>query len=273
MERKYPKHIYEEIRREVAVSYVHHELKKLLPSINDAEKWEEIRLDMLNWFDNTPLLCPVRDFWNGVQGFAEGFKLKSGLVSILTAENIKWERMQVEIEKVGFWPLMPAGSVMKDLKSRGVDTIGKFKEALSKEDGLWEKALKESREQFGNTIKRDADPVIFMKEENGYVANDGNGRTIFKFLEGQTHIDAYVGSFTDGTKVRKNFWIPTQYLIMLAKYGNTFYEAGRPYQHYIKALQDTLDVSESAKYEMRDRVLTTHVAGKFKEVLEKELKF
>ena len=88
MEREvYPKHLYEQIRREIGVDCIRHELRKYLPSIK-GEVWRRIDQDIEGWFDEAPFLYPVRDFWNGVHGIMMGFKLYSHLLNFITGENV-----------------------------------------------------------------------------------------------------------------------------------------------------------------------------------------
>ncbi|MEM2145785.1 MAG: hypothetical protein QW279_10515, partial [Candidatus Jordarchaeaceae archaeon] len=88
----YPKHIYEPIRIEIATSYIKHEFRKLLWRIPE-KYFEKIDKDIKSWM-NSPELATPRDFWNGFHGIAMGFKLKIGLIYLVTAENIKWSKRQ-----------------------------------------------------------------------------------------------------------------------------------------------------------------------------------
>lgn len=90
MQQIYPAHIYEPIRREVANSYLRHELAKYLPSMTG-----EWRKDIEKWFDGSAELYPVRDYWNGVHGIMMGFKLYNQLLSYITAENVTWSRGKI----------------------------------------------------------------------------------------------------------------------------------------------------------------------------------
>lgn len=92
MEQVYPVHIYQPIRREVANSYLRHELVKYLPSATG--NW---RGDIEKWFNGSTELYPVRDYWNGVHGIMMGFKLYNQLLSFITAENVSWSRERTKL--------------------------------------------------------------------------------------------------------------------------------------------------------------------------------
>ena len=77
MQQNYPTHIYEPLRREIAVSYIRHELRKYLPCLRDQAAWQKIDADVVTWFEGAPFLYPVRDFWNGFYGMVMGFKFRS----------------------------------------------------------------------------------------------------------------------------------------------------------------------------------------------------
>lgn len=85
----YPKHIYEPIRIKISTNYLKQELRKFLPNIRGT-LWQKIDADIDKWFNDSPNLADVRDFWNGFHGIAMGFKLKPGLIQVITAENIEW---------------------------------------------------------------------------------------------------------------------------------------------------------------------------------------
>ena len=50
MERVYPKHIYDPIRRRVAVDYLRRELRKYLGQL-PQESWSTIDREITQWFD------------------------------------------------------------------------------------------------------------------------------------------------------------------------------------------------------------------------------
>lgn len=200
----YPKHIFESLRIEIATTYVKHELRK-----NLADFTEE---DVDIWFEK---LGP-RDFWNGVHGIAMGFKLKNGMMQIITAENVAWKKEEFSLELV-----------------------------KSQVDGKkWE-----------NEDEDTQDPIIVLKKGKKdspfYGIYDGHRRTSLAIYEGRKTIAAFVGEFTTEEWEPKNFWLPTSFLMDLVENG----ELAQDYEGTLGILKKMIKLSDSGKHELRERVL------------------
>lgn len=171
----YPKHLSERIREEVAISYLKHELKKIFPSINKKE---------IEDLMNNQELCNPRDFWNGLHGISMGFKLKN-IISLVTAENIIWEKKTIKVAELNFGVEMKVLSLEEIIKIRG------------------------------NDFERENDPIIAIeKSENNkkiIEVHDGNGRLARHIAENKEEIEVYLGKM-DGP-YPKNFWLPTSLII------------------------------------------------------------
>ena len=247
MNKVYPEHIYEPIRQEIAVSYVRHELRKYLPSLKDQEVWKKIDADIATWFDSAPFLFPVRDFWNGVHGIMMGFKLYNHLLAFITAENVAWEKRLISLNELTFGtrPSVDGGPKSSEVK----DWI-EYKNLLGNTQRYYE-----------NTVKRDEDPIIVtqkrMDDVDKLVVYDGNGRIALAIVQGKIAVNAFVSHFVDERRKPENYWFPTSVLMEINHFAKKAFEAKDEalYQSYVNVLKNILSQSQSAVYEMKDRVV------------------
>lgn len=223
MEQVYPAHIYEPIRREVANSYLRHELRKYLPSVAN---WSEVDGDIEKWFDQSPELYPVRDYWNGVHGIMMGFKLYNQLLAFITAENVSWSREKIKLADLSY---------------------SDFGEYVPRRVGT-------------------EPVIVTQKEIEGvdkFVVYDGNNRINQALKQGESEIEAFVGRFADERRQPENYWLPTSLLMEMTDYAKRAFK-DEDYAAFVTALKRMLSFSESGKYEMKNRVLPKESAFKTK---------
>lgn len=273
MQQNYPAHIYESIRREVAISYIRHELRKYLPSLRDEVAWKKIDGDVATWFDGAPFLLPVRDFWNGFYGIVMGFKLLIHLSDFITAENVVWTRERINLKDLifaGFNPREFGVSLVTMSVAEAIDFYTKPGNEMKRAEDL-----AKLEQTFAKSSNREDDPVIItqkkIEEKDQLVVYKGNARVFRAVLLGKNTIDAYVGRFTDERRNLMNFWVPTSYLLELVhliraawkEKDETLYQAG------VVVLKKILTFSESAKFEIKDRAI--HGPEEFKTKLLSDL--
>jgi len=258
MEREvYPKHLYEQIRREIGVDYVRHELRKYLPSIK-GEVWRRIDQDIEGWFDEAPFLYPVRDFWNGVHGIMMGFKLYSHLLNFITGENVRWTKEEIELELLNFGTV---NSLVKEMVPEG-NEVRLAMSGYLKNERLRKSHLEEMQKWYEITEERSTNPIIVTQKriegKDKLVVYDGNGRTTLAVLKGRGKILAYVGRFVDERRQPENYWLPTSLLMEIVHFVKKAREMGDDnlYGSYVRVLRDMLDRSESGRYEMLNRVVS-----------------
>lgn len=258
MEREvYPKHLYEQIRREIGVDYVRHELRKYLPSIK-GEVWKRIDQDIEGWFDEAPFLYPVRDFWNGVHGIMMGFKLYSHLLNFITGENVRWTKEEIELELLSFGTV---NSLVKEMVPEG-NEVRLAMSGYLKNERLRKSHLEEMQKWYEITEERSTNPIIVTQKriegKDKLVVYDGNGRTTLAVLKGRGKILAYVGRFVDERRQPENYWLPTSLLMEIVHFVKKAKEMGDDnlYGSYVRVLRDMLDRSDSGRYEMLNRVVS-----------------
>ena len=228
----YPKHLYEKIREEVAVSYLKHELKKIFPSIKAK--------DVDNLMQSKEL-CNPRDFWNGVHGIGMGFKLHIGFIFLVTAENIRWTKEKINIEDLYF-------GVNREITDKNKT-----------------KSVKQIIEKFKTNkipveiYEWDRDPIFVVEKAQGLSVYDGNNRLEKYISNGIKTIDAYVGRYSSEVKKPVNYWLPTSTLIDILYYVYLAIDNNDEnlFDSQIAVLKNMLSFSESGKYEFKERALTT----------------
>jgi len=222
----YPAHIYDEKRREIAVRYVRHELRKLFPSIRDEATWQTIDADIANWYKDNWLLMPIRDFWNGVHGISMGFKLKN-IVSWLTSKNIAWEEKRIRVDDLAF------GSAIGNLgqirpESTTLPSVAEVRAwhfDPSRTQALEEgRALSTKNSEF--SMSRDDDPVFAVRKNGALTVIDGNRRLLRAILFEEPDILAVVGEPIANPLVFES-WVPTSILIDLASMHRYWTAIGR----------------------------------------------
>lgn len=249
----YPSHLYEPIRREVAVSYLRHEFRKLFPSIRDARSLKLIDNDIAHWFNDNPELAPVRDFWNGLHGISMGFKLKN-IVTHLTAKNIRWQRNKVLIEELYF------GANFDELKPVGPNPqVSAVREWYfdSKNKASLQLALKHHALRSSQSAPRDTDPVIIIPYgKNQHKILDGNRRVMRSILLKKPYIEAFVAKSIND-KPLEEFWVPTSTMIDIIFAHRFFYSPRNKglTTASAKILSDLTAHSSVGRYELSHRCL------------------
>jgi hypothetical protein len=244
MNNNYPDHIQEVVRISIAKSLLLHEFKKLFIKLT-SEEIQKLNESINGWWDNPGdyNLAEIRDFWNGVDGFMNGFKLKN-ITPLLTAENITWREEDVPILSLIFT------ADFEEIKLNGKSS-SEIKNYLEKNPSEAEKLRIKNEESFSRGEKRDIDKIIVLEDSEGKLfVHDGNGRNLRALLNNKDMLPAYIGKKTDD-KPETNFWIPTRLLIDLTELKQKNYLGE---QEFVKAIVTLLKSSQSAQYEFENRV-------------------
>lgn len=263
------KHLQEPIRIKIAIDYIQHEMRKILPGIRDEKIWIKIDRELKNLTKNETM-APVRDFWNLIDAICFGLKLKN-LVPRLTSQNIKWSREKIKVDnlhlgsKKDFLCLkelkidVPNGKEVREfLFDKKNHDILKFAKADS---------IKNSKKTFG----RDEYLIIVGNKKDKTVVYDGNRRMIKCILEGGSDILAYRANIVK-QPMFYNYWIPTSRMLDLVSHASLYLEnndkeaakaLGRAVGHLIKT-------SEVGKTEFYERVIN-NAALSGREIILKEV--
>jgi len=243
----YPKHIYDPLRRQIAVEFMEHEWRKLFPSVRNNKIWQLMDGDVANWFENNNTMAPVRDFWNGFHGVSRGFKL-AGLVYRITSINIEWQKKWVNVADLQF--------VTRSIRGLNVfemaPTVMEVMEYYDQTDHLAEK--KDLHREIDNLellkVIRDQDPIIVIKEKAGNLIHDGNHRVLRRILRGEDKIEAYIGRQV-AEPMLDDYWLPTQMILDILALANMENEIGI----YARVIFDMIKHSRAGQIEFARRCL------------------
>jgi len=255
----YPAHIFDSIRIEIASSYIKHEFRKLLRRVS-GKYWTTIDEDVSDWI-NSPELANPRDFWNGFHGISMGFKLKIGLIYLVTAENIVWKKTEFPVDKLWFGVELQQTKIVGEGKISAASMSQYFLRAENRKER--QKQLDFTLKLSGGTSPRDMHPIIAVQKEEEekiiYSVFDGNRRLAKAVLQGQANILTYLGTYKRKDKSPKNYWIPTSILMDTLFFAKIAYDNknNRLFYSYMDIFKDMLSRSESAVFEMKERALTS----------------
>ncbi len=273
MREVYPPHIYDPIRVEIATVFLKRELRKMLPHLKGKEIWDQIDLSVENWFPQDHNLIKTRNFWNGFDGIALGFELKTGFTSVLTAENIHWElkaKLPLDNKLASGGNLKYISEELSENRPRAIGLREFFSRPQNKE--LANHWTDEFKKHGQSSEPRDHFPIIALQGEDNrqeiYSIYDGNRRMILAILEEKETIPAYIGIWETAEMTPKNFWLPTSYLMNLVDTGKNLNTEGS-YQQTLLILKSLLPFSQSGQYEIFNRVLVGN--NEFRNKLKRDL--
>lgn len=274
MPQDYPAHLYEPIRSEVANTYLKREFRKYFSSLRDIHSWKTIDADIDDWFIHPEVysINGIRDYWDGFFGMATGFKLKNGLLEVITAENITWSKEELPLDNT----LTTGGNMLYIHESLSASKLGarSLAEFFGKEEniGIAEKWEIEFRRHGEATFSRENFPIIVEEqifEGNKILAtHDGNRRLLRAILEEKGSISAFVGRYSDDIGKPRNYWIATSYLIQCVYLGKQI-GTEESYQSTLSLLRAYSMLSESGKKELLERSL--YGSSEFVERLKQDL--
>lgn len=210
---------------------------------------------------SSPEFAAPRDFWNLFHGISMGFKLKIGLIYLVTAKNINWTKEEYPVQKLWFGVEQRETKKIRDGKLSAKEVLEYY--SRNENQNLKKEFLNLNKKLSTETPPRDHHPIIATeKEEGGQLVKsvyDGNRKLAKSILEGKEKILAYIGRYTTAEKFPINYWIPTSILMDNLFFAKRAYDQKnkRLFNHYMRILRDMLDKSESAVYELKERALTS----------------
>lgn len=242
-EQIYPSHIHEPLRRQIAIEVLEKEFYKLLPIIA-PEQYSELNRTIAGWWgEGKHELVPIHDFWNGFDGIVSDFKLKTHLVSYLTAVNIAWSQENVSPDSLRLiWkPILPKELVITGLSIKEIDR------ALSAQPELRQDMIDNS-DAHAKWPERDHFPILLLAHDDEFEVLDGNRRALRAYLYKKSTITAWVARSTDNQPPR-DFWVSTAYLRKLVS------EAARAWQE-----RKDSEIAEATKTLLKDVFRQSQIA-------------
>ncbi len=241
-------HLYESFRREIAIGYIQHEFRKLLPLIREEFLWQSIDKQIESWHEK----LTIRNFWNAVHGISMGFRLKS-LVPWITSLNVKWEAKELFIDELWF------GGKFGPIVSLGISESAKsLKESLFLPENrkIFEQTRKKTEEEMSKTAPRWHYPIFVVRKNDGKIrVIDGNGRLLYAILNKKETIKAVVGESIAKPSLYEH-WVPTSLLVDLVFWHKRQIEDGRDTTQTIaKTIVELIRDSSAGRIEFAERAI------------------
>lgn len=213
-------HLYDSLRRQVAIQYIQHEWRKLFPQLRGEEVWQSIDKQIADWYET----LGVRNFWNAVHGITIGFHLTS-VVPWITSLNVRWTERDIPFDELYFRGKFGPIASFKAETPEFVDSIKKA--IFLPENQKFLEATKRYFESHKNDTEPRSDHPIFVVRKKGKLrVIDGNGRVLKAVAESKDSIRAFVGEPTAKPALYEH-WVPTSLLVDLVFWNKHHNQAGR----------------------------------------------
>ncbi len=211
-------HLYEPLRRKIAVRYAQHELRRLLPKWRGKSQWELIDKQVEQWDKN----FSFQSFWNGIHGLSMGFALKS-LVPWITSLSVKWEERNVSIGELWF-----GGKFWTIGHLKKAESAAAVKEQIfqTKNRELLKRTQRLIKAKAAASAPRDDFPIFAVRKEGKLRVIDGNRRLLQAIVKGESAIRAFVAEPVAEPALYEH-WVPTSLLVDLVFWHKHQFQIGR----------------------------------------------
>ena len=246
-ERLYPDHLYDAVRRRIALELIEKEFNKQLSAAGaaniDTAKW------MQRFDDHT--------FWNAVEGFMGGTLIKP-IVHFLTARNYTWSRRVVPVSEIKLSSKLEQLERLLELNPHEL-YLSRINELLGqdKNEAAKQKEINDSFSQ--NDAQNKYLPLIVVSDGHPMVI-DGNRRCLRALLYGQETVEAWYCQTNDEEPV--DFWFPIDDMMGLLR----IYRYGKERNPQLKVhiagiLKELFRQSKVAEIAYRERIVAHNTKG------------
>ena len=200
----YPKHIYDTLRRKIAVEFAGKEIAKILDA---DDKWllklQHIVDDLYS--GQSGVYAPVHDFWSFIEMILH--VKKKELPELISAENITWNIEDILIEELSItW--MPFLEQRQEIFGPKPWKVKDLIRIFSTDHKLFDQAQSKQREAVGDkqhNFDQTNEPIVVVHRNNKLDLIDGNGRLFNALLDNQRTISCYIGKLQG--RVPINYWV------------------------------------------------------------------
>ncbi len=242
-------HLYEPLRRQIAVQFIQHEWRKLFPQIRGEKLWKSIDAQIADWYE----MLTIRNFWNAIHGITIGFRLTS-IVPWLTSLHVKWEEKDVPFEEL--WFRGKFGPI-ESLEVETPDLAGAVKKAIFRRKNL--EFLEKTRQYFkshkNDTEPRSDSPIFVVRKKDKLRVIDGNGRVLKTIIDGKNSIRAFVGEPIAEPPLYEH-WVPTSLLVDLVFWHKKQIQSGRETTEIMaQVISELIRDSSAGRIEFKERAV------------------
>lgn len=201
----YPRHLYDPLRREMAVELGGKEIAKVLDADSNKEL-KRIRKAVDDIYEErSDVYAPIHDFWSYIEMVLH--VKKKELPELITAENIDWSIQELPLSdlEMTWMPFLTRNEAIFGKKPWKVSEI---QQIYSESPELLEAAKQDQLEIIGDKqhkFDQAEEPIAVLRRGDRYELIDGNGRLYHAILGGKETIRCYVGVLNGD--VPTNYWI------------------------------------------------------------------
>jgi hypothetical protein len=201
----YPPHLYDELRRTIAVELAGKEIAKILDAPNDKQL-AAMRGAVGDLYDGRQgVYAPVHDFWSLIEMILH--VKKKELPELITAQNVEWTTEQVPIERLHVtW--MPFLEKRQDIFGPKPWRVADLQRIFFQKPELFKEAQQEQRDTVGeqqHNFDQSEEPIAIVYRNDNMELIDGNGRLYRALLTGQESISCYIGRLYGAMPM--NYWV------------------------------------------------------------------
>ncbi len=201
----YPRHIYDTVRRDMAIELGGKEIAKILDSENNKELRRIRKAVGDMYYDREDSYAPVHDFWSFVEMVLH--IKKKELPELITAENVQWSVKELPLAdlELNWMPFLEQNQAIFGKKPW---KVSKLQRIFSNSPQLLQEAKQDQVEIVGprqHKFDQSKEPIAVVRRGKGYEIIDGNGRLYHAILAKRTTISCYVGIMKG--KMPINYWV------------------------------------------------------------------
>lgn len=189
----YPQHLYDPVRRRMAVELGGKEIAKILDAKNNLEL-SRIRRSVAHIFDTREdVYAPVHDFWSFTEMVLH--IKKKELPELITASNVQWKKQTTDLGELSItW--MPFLERNPDIFGKKPWKVSELQRIFSESPDLLREAKQDQIDIVGyqqHKFKQSNEPITVIDRGNGLETVDGNGRLYHAVLAKRKKIHCYIG--------------------------------------------------------------------------------
>ncbi|HYF96810.1 MAG TPA: hypothetical protein VD947_02090 [Patescibacteria group bacterium] len=201
----YPDHLYDALRRKIAVELAGKEIAKILDAENNQQLAKH-RNAVDDLYDGREgVYAPIHDFWSFIEMVLH--IKKKELPELITAQNVAWTTEDLPIQQLHItW--MPFLEQRQDIFGPKPWQIADLQRLFFQKPKLFQQAQEEQHKMVGDQphhFDQSDEPIAIIYRNDNLELIDGNGRLYRALLQGNEVISCYVGRL-EGT-MPVNYWV------------------------------------------------------------------
>lgn len=201
----YPVHLYDTLRRKIAVELAGKEIAKILDAESDDELAQHRQAVTALYGGREGVYTPVHDFWSFVEMVLH--VKKKELPELITAQNVTWTRENLPLDQLHItW--MPFLEQHQDVFGTKPWSIADLQRIFFQKPDLFQQARKEQKTVMGerqHKFDQSEEPISIVYRAGNLELIDGNGRLYRALMNGHETISCYIGRLHGA--MPSNYWI------------------------------------------------------------------